>query len=400
MNLTVLTVKQLNTYVKSLLEGDVNLAFVCVSGEMSNMKIYNSGHLYFSLRDKDSIIKCVMFSSNVQRLGFLPSDGMRVIVKGKVTLYEKDGSYQLICENIIEDGIGDVSLQFKILKDKLNNEGLFDEKFKKTIPSIPKKIGVVTSKDGAALHDIINVISRRYPLCELVLFPTIVQGTDAPQSIIKALKLADSANCDIIIVGRGGGSKEDLEAFNDENVARTVFALNTPSISAVGHETDFTIIDYVSDLRAPTPSAAAEIAVSDISEVVNLLDAYQNNILFLINKYLDEHNKHVQNIANKDIFANPQKLYGSFEDKVNLNEKLLINAFNKFIDDKDGALNLSAARLNDLNPLNVLSRGYSLVYNNDKLVKSYEDLNNHDTLKIITANDSVEVEISNIKKVN
>lgn len=400
MNLTVLTVKQLNTYVKSLLEGDVNLAFVCVSGEMSNMKIYNSGHLYFSLRDKDSIIKCVMFSSNVQRLGFLPSDGMRVIVKGKVTLYEKDGSYQLICENIIEDGIGDVSLQFKILKDKLNNEGLFDEKFKKTIPSIPKKIGVVTSKDGAALYDIINVISRRYPLCELVLFPTIVQGTDAPQSIIKALKLADSANCDIIIVGRGGGSKEDLEAFNDENVARTVFALNTPSISAVGHETDFTIIDYVSDLRAPTPSAAAEIAVSDISEVVNLLDAYQNNILFLINKYLDEHNKHVQNIANKDIFANPQKLYGSFEDKVNLNEKLLINAFNKFIDDKDGALNLSAARLNDLNPLNVLSRGYSLVYNNDKLVKSYEDLNNHDTLKIITANDSVEVEISNIKKVN
>lgn len=400
MNLTVLTVKQLNTYVKSLLEGDVNLAFVCVSGEMSNMKIYNSGHLYFSLRDKDSIIKCVMFSSNVQRLGFLPSDGMRVIVKGKVTLYEKDGSYQLICENIIEDGIGDVSLQFKILKDKLNNEGLFDEKFKKTIPSIPKKIGVVTSKDGAAFHDIINVISRRYPLCELVLFPTIVQGTDAPQSIIKALKLADSANCDIIIVGRGGGSKEDLEAFNDENVARTVFALNTPSISAVGHETDFTIIDYVSDLRAPTPSAAAEIAVSDISEVVNLLDAYQNNILFLINKYLDEHNKHVQNFANKDIFANPQKLYGSFEDKVNLNEKLLINAFNKFIDDKDGALNLSAARLNDLNPLNVLSRGYSLVYNNDKLVKSYEDLNNHDTLKIITANDSVEVEISNIKKVN
>ena len=400
MNLTVLSVKQLNTYVRSILEGDVNLASVCVGGEMSNMRIYSSGHLYFSLRDNDSLIKCVMFASIVNRLGFLPNDGMRVIVKGKITLYEKDGTYQLVCENILQDGVGDVSLQYKLLKEKLENEGLFDEKFKKPIPSTPQKIAVVTSKDGAALHDIINVITRRYPLCEIIVFPTLVQGAEAPSSIVKALKLADNASCDTIIVGRGGGSKEDLEAFNDEMVARTVFSLNTPCISAVGHETDFTIIDYVSDLRAPTPSAAAEIAVPSIEEINNYLNASYENILYLINDYINTFNKLVSDISKKDIFSNPDKLYGSFDEKLNINEKLLINAYDKFVDNKNNALNLSAARLNDLNPLNVLSRGYSLIYNDGKLVKTADDIKENDVLNIKMSNDSIRIKASNVEKVN
>lgn len=400
MNLTVLSVKQLNTYVRSILEGDVNLASVCVSGEMSNMRIYSSGHLYFSLRDNDSLIKCVMFASNVNRLGFLPNDGMRVIVKGKITLYEKDGTYQLVCENILQDGVGDVSLQYKILKEKLENEGLFDEKFKKLIPSTPQKIAVVTSKDGAALHDIINVITRRYPLCEIIVFPTLVQGAESPSSIVKALKLADNASCDTIIVGRGGGSKEDLEAFNDEIVARTVFSLNTPCISAVGHETDFTIIDYVSDLRAPTPSAAAEIAVPSIEEINNYLNASYENILYLINDYINTFNKLVSDISKKEIFSNPDKLYGSFDEKLNINEKLLINAYDKFVDNKNNALNLSAARLNDLNPLNVLSRGYSLIYNDGKIVKTADDIKENDVLNIKMSNDSIKIKASNVEKVN
>ena len=400
MNLTVLSVKQLNTYVRSILEGDVNLASVCVSGEMSNMRIYSSGHLYFSLRDNDSLIKCVMFASNVNRLGFLPNDGMRVIVKGKITLYEKDGTYQLMCENILQDGVGDVSLQYKLLKEKLENEGLFDEKFKKLIPSTPQKIAVVTSKDGAALHDIINVITRRYPLCEIIVFQTLVQGAESPSSIVKALKLADNASCDTIIVGRGGGSKEDLEAFNDEIVARTVFSLNTPCISAVGHETDFTIIDYVSDLRAPTPSAAAEIAVPSIEEINNYLNASYENILYLINDYINTFNKLVSDISKKEIFSNPDKLYGSFDEKLNINEKLLINAYDKFVDNKNNALNLSAARLNDLNPLNVLSRGYSLIYNDGKLVKTANDIKENDVLSIKMSNDSIRIKASNVEKVN
>lgn len=400
MNLTVLTVKQLNTYVRSILEGDVNLASVCVGGEMSNMRIYSSGHLYFSLREKDSLIKCVMFSSNVSRLGFMPSDGMHVIIKGRVTLYEKDGTYQLVCENILQDGIGDVSLKYRLLKEKLENEGLFDEKFKKPIPSTPQKIAVVTSKDGAALHDIINVISRRYPLCEILVFPTLVQGNESANSIVNALRLADNSDCDTIIVGRGGGSKEDLESFNDEIVARTVFSLNTPCISAVGHETDFTIIDYVSDLRAPTPSAAAEIAVPSVEEINNYLNSRYNNFLFLLNEYIVGLEKTISDISKKEIFSNPDKIYGGFEEKIINNEKLFLNAYINFVEKNDSSLNLLASRLNDLNPLNVLSRGYSLIYKDEKLVKNAEDITNNDVLKIKMKNDTIKITASNIEKVN
>lgn len=399
MNLTVLTVKQLNTYVRSVLEGDVNLASVCVSGEISNMRIYSSGHLYFSLREKDSLIKCVMFASNVNRLNFVPSDGIQVIAKGRVTLYEKDGTYQLICESVLQDGVGDVSLQYKLLKEKLENEGLFDDKFKKLIPTVPQKIGVVTSRDGAALHDIINVVSRRYPLCEIIIFSSLVQGAEAPVSIINALKKADDSKCDTIIVGRGGGSKEDLEAFNNEMVARTVFALNTPCISAVGHETDFTIIDYVSDLRAPTPSAAAEIAVPNIDDILSFLNFTQENIFSAIKNYINDFDKLVCSISKKEIFTNANKLFGNYSEKLDTKEKLLKIAFSKYINDTNNALNLSAARLNDLNPLNILSRGYSLVYNDGKLVKSAGDINENDVLSIKMSNDCVMFKVSDVKKV-
>jgi len=355
--------------------------------------------LYFSLREKDSLIKCVMFASNVNRLNFVPSDGIQVIAKGRVTLYEKDGTYQLICESVLQDGVGDVSLQYKLLKEKLENEGLFDDKFKKLIPTVPQKIGVVTSRDGAALHDIINVVSRRYPLCEIIIFSSLVQGTEAPASIINAIKKADDSKCDTIIVGRGGGSKEDLEAFNNEMVARTVFALNTPCISAVGHETDFTIIDYVSDLRAPTPSAAAEIAVPNIDDILSFLNFTQENIFSAIKNYINDFDKLVCSISKKEIFTNANKLFGNYSEKLDTKEKLLKIAFSKYINDKNNVLNLSAARLNDLNPLNILSRGYSLVYNDGKLVKSAGDINENDVLSIKMSKDCAMFKVSDIKKV-
>lgn len=398
MNLTVLTVKQLNTYVKSLLEGDVKLASICVSGEISNMRIYSSGHLYFSLRESDALIKCVMFAFNVNRLNFMPKEGMRVIVRGKVTLYEKDGSYQLMCETIVEDGVGDVSLKFKLIKDKLENEGLFLEEHKKQLPEFPQKIAVVTSRDGAALHDILNVINRRYPICEIVLFSSLVQGLEAPKSIIKSLELADNYNADLIIVGRGGGSKEDLEAFNDELLARTVFGLKTPVISAVGHETDFTIIDYVSDLRAPTPSAAAEIAVPNIEEIKQLINTFNKKLLSVTNIYLNNYDTKVTEISQKDVFANPKKLYESFENKLEVQQKLTINAFNNLIMNNENRIKLLASRINDLNPLNVLTRGYSLVYNNDVLVNDANQINENDRLTIQTANSSISLTATNIIK--
>ncbi len=398
MNLTVLTVKQVNTYVRSLLEGDVNLASVCISGEMSNIKIYSSGHLYFSLRESECLIKGVMFASNVARLNFIPKDGMKVIAKGKITLYEKDGTYQLMCESIIQDGEGDVSLKYKLIKDKLEKEGLFDSKFKKPIPTLPNKIAAVTSRDGAALQDIINVLSRRYPLCELVVYPTLVQGATAPSSIINALNLADKSGADIIIVGRGGGSKEDLEAFNDEELARTVFKLDIPCISAVGHETDYTIIDYVSDLRAPTPSAAAEIAVPNVLDIYSTFEAYEIKIKQLMSEYISDLSDKIDVISQKEVYTNPNKLYNLFDEKIDISSKLLSKAFEKFLSEKENNLNVSAARLNDLNPLNILSRGYSLVYKNDLLLKNAFDINDNDELTIRTENNKVSFKAIEVKK--
>lgn len=400
MSLTVISVKQLNTYVRSVLEGDINLASILVSGELSNIRIYSSGHMYFSLKDNDCVIKGVIFSGNLSKLSFVPKDGIKVIAKGKVTLYEKDGSYQIICETLIEDGQGDVSLKFKYLKDKLSSEGLFLEDHKKPLPIMPNKIAVVTSKDGAALQDIISVLSRRYPICELQVFPSLVQGSDAPKNLVNSLKLASKSNSDLIIIGRGGGSYEDLDAFNDEELARLVYSIDTPIISAVGHETDFTIIDYVSDMRAPTPSAAAELAVPNIKDIISLLNAYNMNFRKFLLELINLYKVKVEDISKKNIFLNLQKLYSVYDDKLNNQAQNFIKGYELFLKDKDNLLNKHITRLNDLNPLNVLSRGYSLIYNNDKIVKSIDDVNNNDVLKFKTKEDEFIAKVIDLEKVN
>ncbi len=267
MNINALTVTQVNTYIKAILDENVHLKNIYIVGEISNfLHYFRSGHMYFTLKDENSQLKAVMFSSNASRLKFKPNDGMKVLCRGRISVYDKDGNYQLYVDDMQPDGIGTLAIAFEQLKEKLSKEGLFDEVYKKPVPKFPRKIGVATSDMGAAVEDIKNITKRRYPIAELVIVPTVVQGDSAPDDICKSIKILDCRDdIDVIIVGRGGGSLEDLWAFNTEQVARAVFECNTPIISAVGHETDYTICDFVSDLRAPTPSAAAELAVPDSS---------------------------------------------------------------------------------------------------------------------------------------
>ena len=285
-----ISVKQLNSYVRSLLEGDSRLSFISVCGEISNFKNhYSSGHLYFSLKDNDAVIKCVMFRSSAVALKFTPADGDKVICTGRVSVYERDGQYQFYVDSIVQNGQGDLGEQFRRIKEMLEKEGLFAPEYKRPLPKFPKSVAVVTSDTGAALQDIINIISRRFPLCEVLVSPALVQGSGAAESLINALqKVYNLGSADVIIIGRGGGSAEDLWEFNSEKLARVIYESPIPVISAVGHETDFTICDFVSDLRAPTPSAAAEIAVPDIADLFDAIDNIQarlkNGLLSYVNK--------------------------------------------------------------------------------------------------------------------
>ena len=308
--MNVITVTQLNTYIKSILDENPVLKTIYIKGEISNFKhYYKSGHMYLTLKDSNCQLKAVMFSSYASRLKFRPENGMSVICRGRISAYEKDGVYQLYIEDMQPDGIGSLSIAFEQLKEKLEKEGLFDLSHKKSIPKYPQKIGVATSNMGAAIEDIKNIIKRRYPVAELVVAPTIVQGDAAPEDIVKSIKLLDSIDdIDVIIVGRGGGSLEDLWAFNTEIVARAVFECKKPIISAVGHETDFTICDFVADLRAETPSAAAEKAVPDINELMKFTEAAESKMLYCITKRLEYEAQRLDYISNESILAD-YKIY-------------------------------------------------------------------------------------------
>ena len=285
----VLTIGQLNAYVKSLLDGDDNLNHVYVSAEISNFtNHYRTGHFYFSLKDENAVIRAVMFRSSAQRLKFLPQDGMRVIVRGRVSLYEWDGQYQLYVDDLQPDGVGALNLAYEQLKEKLSKEGLFAPERKKTLPRYPMRVGVVTSPTGAAVRDIINVLSRRFPLAQIILQPVQVQGADAPGQIADAIRLFNEKKAaDVLIVGRGGGSLEELWAFNEEEVARAVAASEIPVVSAVGHETDFTICDFAADLRAPTPSAAAELCVPDAQGELARVQMLRHSVFQLVQRRMD-----------------------------------------------------------------------------------------------------------------
>ena len=382
--MTTLSVKQLNLFVKSLIEGDVRLNNVYVTGEISNFKNhYQSGHFYFTLKDNDAQIRCVMFRAYACRVPFMVRDGLKVVLRGRVSLYEKDGQYQFYAEEMHEQGLGDISLQFQQIKEKLEKEGLFLEENKRQIPAYPQRIAVITSDTGAAVQDILNITARRYPLCEIMLCPVAVQGENAVPSMIDALERVYAlGNCDTIIIGRGGGSIEDLWAFNSEALARKIYESPIPVISAVGHETDFTICDFVADLRAPTPSAAAELAVPDSAEIISKLNKY-NTLLKngLLLKYNGQKAK-FDALANKSILSKPFNITESRSETVDRLFDKMLNAYKGIISQEKSRYVSNVAKLDALSPLKVLSRGYSIAEVNGKVIKSVNDISNGDKFKL------------------
>ncbi len=382
---SIITVTQLNRYIKDIIDAEEILKNIFIVGEISNFRLYNqSGHMYFTLKDEKSQLKAVMFSSYAARLKFMPENGMKVICRGKISTYERDGVYQLCAEDMQPDGLGSLNLAFEQLKEKLLKEGLFDDVHKKPIPKYPTKIGVATSNSGAAVEDIKNITKRRYPLAEIVIAPTIVQGELAVNDIVNSLKILDSMeDIDVIILGRGGGSMEDLWAFNSQTVARAIFECKTPVISAVGHETDFTISDFVADLRAPTPSAAAEFCVPDSSELVKKLQYLKASLKnSLINKVQNE-NQRLDNLINNSLLANPSEYYASYEDDIKAYISDLLLLINEKTDNCSMIFSSLCAKLDALSPLAVLGRGYCIAKsNNDNIIRRVKNITENDNIKL------------------
>ena len=371
-SIPVVTVTQVNTYIKSLIDGDLNLASVFVVGEISNFtNHYRTGHFYFTLKDENAAIKAVMFRSSAQRLKFMPENGMRVILRGRVSVFERDGQYQLYVDDMQPDGAGALNVAFEQLKAKLEAQGLFDASRKKPIPEFPSSVGVITSPTGAAVRDILNVLSRRFPLAKVVFHPVQVQGVYAARQVADAIDLFNRYNAaDVLIVGRGGGSIEDLWAFNEENVALAVSRSNIPVISAVGHETDFTICDFVADLRAPTPSAAAELAVPDWREQRAYASGLLQHAASLIKQNIAEQKNIVSRYSQSRFLRNPLE-------PVEIGRQTLDSLFSRLhsaqslnLADAKSRFSASCAKLDALSPLKVLSRGYAAVYSGGKIVDS------------------------------
>lgn len=362
----VITVKQLNTYIKSLLEGDVRLYNVMVKGEISNFKNHSSGHFYFNLKYDNSVIKAVMFRSSAVKVKFSPKDGMLVIARGRISVFERDGIYQIYVEEMSLDGEGDLYLAFELLKEKLQAQGIFDQNRKKPIPKIPLNVGVITSPTGAAVRDIINVLGRRFPAAKVMLYPVLVQGDGAAAQICEAIEYFDkTAIADVLIVGRGGGSIEDLWAFNEESVALAIARAKTPIISAVGHETDFTIADFVADLRAPTPSAAAELAVPDTRELMSKFDNLQSRLKMLLSNNLREKRQRMAYVLSSPFLTQPGRLT---DDRRVLLDHIAMNITSQMklkTSTYANTFSALAAKLDSLSPLAVLGRGYSFIKKQD-----------------------------------
>ncbi len=387
-----LTVTDINNYIKNIVDGDFFLSNVTLKGEISNLKFHTRGHLYFSLKDENSKINAVMFNYKNLGLNFIPKDGMNVIVKGKVSVFTTGGSYQITVSNMKEDGIGNLYILFEELKRRLEREGLFSPEHKKKLPRIPKKVGVITASTGAAVKDIISTINRRFPLTEIILFPTLVQGVGAKENIVKMINEANESDVDVIILGRGGGSIEDLWAFNEEIVARAIYNSTKPIVSAVGHEIDFTISDFVSDMRAPTPTGAAELVVPSKVEIQSYLNDYKGRIISVINKKIKSYTDTFSKLKSTYILKNPISMYEIDEQKLdnmleklgsimnyklerekselnNLSKMISPNMLNRLDKEKIKLENIET-KLNLLNPENILKKGYSLTLVEGKIVKS------------------------------
>lgn len=371
MEPVTVTVSQLNSYMKKLVEHQPVLGDIIIKGEISNYKLHYSGHHYITLKDNESVLKAVMFKGAASSLTFVPDNGMKVIARGKISVYEPGGTYQLYITEMTPDGLGELYVAYEKLKEKLRLEGLFDESLKKPIPKYPKKVGVITATTGAAIRDIINVITRRYPKCEIIIYPSLVQGPQAAANIAEGIEYFNiTGEVDTLIVGRGGGSIEDLWAFNEEIVARAVFASNIPIISAVGHETDFTICDFVADLRAPTPSAAAELCVPDYMELVSRLATYKtrltNSVLNLI--------KTKRALISRLSVSTPKRIIDEYRQRTDYLFTKMEKAFMLSLSGKRELFSKTCAKLNAMSPLSVLSRGYSVAESDGKVIKSASQL--------------------------
>lgn len=403
MNNEYLTVTQINKYIKYKFENDENLNLVYLKGEISNFKNHSSGHLYFTLKDENSRIMAVMFRNNAMKIKFNPTDGTKVLVIGRINVYEANGNYQIYVEEMMEDGIGNLALEFEKLKKKLSEKGYFDERFKKPIPKFPKRIGIITATTGAAIRDIITTINRRYKNVELDIFPCLVQGVGAKEDIVRNINLANNFDLDVIILGRGGGSIEDLWAFNEEIVAEAIFNSKIPIISAVGHEIDFTISDFVADLRAPTPTAAAELAVPNTIELItyiNQLNIRKNKaIINLINKKKEK----LLSLTSSYILKNPESIYEVKSQKIDsLVDKLLYIMKNTLSNDYNRLNNLNVSisnniknimtiktnkyinilnKLETLNPILTIKRGYTITSIDNKSINSIKNINKEDLIK-------------------
>jgi len=436
-------VSALNNYIKLLFDDNTFLRKVYLKGEISNFKNHMSGHLYFTLKDEEGRISAIMFKSRTTELKFTPEDGKKVLVEGRISCYPAQGTYQIYVDNMEEDGLGNLYILYEELKRKLKQEGLFEESHKKRIPKYPQKIGIVTAPTGAAIKDILSTLKRRYPICETILFPALVQGVNAKEDIVRQIKRAENYDLDILIVGRGGGSIEDLWAFNEECVARTIYECKIPVISAVGHEIDYTISDFVADLRAPTPTGAAEMAVPTRKEVKEKIDSFHIQICHLINKIIQEKENNLKQIKNSYLLKNPNMLYDikiQKLDQINehitqffiqyLKEKkqllhqlessyllknpqiLYTNKLEKlklvweniqknisyYLNQKEQVFNLQMNNLKLVNPLNLLEKGYTLIQKENQLIKDCNHLNINDIISIKMKNGSVNAIVKEINK--
>lgn len=378
------TVTEINEYIKWLIDGEAQLQDIYVVGELSNFKKHTTGHCYFSLKDEKSEIRAVMFASYAKKLNFKPENGMKLLVHARVSVYPQGGSYQLYVDAMQPDGIGSLYLAYEQLKAKLSKEGLFNDEFKKPIPKYPNKIGVITSPTGAAIRDIINVATRRMPNVQILLYPTLVQGSEAAADLTKAVEYFNiENNVDVIIIGRGGGSIEDLWAFNDENLARAIFKSQIPVISGVGHEIDFTICDFVADIRAATPSQAAEFATTDINETIKILNGFETRAINSLLGYVSYYKEKLENIKNKRVFKIPESML----DIPKMRFSSIVEGLKSNMTEINMSYRERFAKVNSkliaLNPMSVLSRGYGAIYNeNNEIVKSSKSVKNGDRVKV------------------
>jgi len=416
-----ITVSTLNRYLKNKFDTDPNIQRVSLKGEISNFKGHTRGHLYFTLKDEEGRINAVMFSFNASKLTFVPEDGMKVLVTGRVSVYPPTGSYQIYVEEMESDGLGNLYLMYEALKKELAEKGLFDAGHKKQIPKYPHRIGIVTAPTGAAIKDILSTIKRRYPICETIIFPCLVQGELAKDDIVKAINEAEKYDLDVLIVGRGGGSYEDLWAFNEKIVAYAIYNCTIPVISAVGHEIDFTIADFVADLRAPTPTGAAEMAVPNMTDLFTFLEQIKIRCTSTISNKININKKHLLDLKDNYVLKNPLAVYEIKEQKLSnlidilnstitnklanaklrynhIKENYILNNPEELLKKKKHDYTLILNKLEILNPISILSKGYSVVSINDKTINSTDNISKGDVLNIKLYKGSLKAKVESVGK--